>query len=114
MNGGTSSFELENVIGGTRTTVALAGEIDMLTAPDLEAAVRRLCAAEPSEVVLDLSKVTFMDSTALRAIISAQQLCARAGSRLSLIPGPEQVQRLFEITGMYDLVPWQDLEEPSG
>jgi anti-sigma B factor antagonist len=113
MNGGTSSFELENVIDGTRTTVILTGEIDMLTAPDLEAVVRPLCGG-PSEVVLDLSRVTFVDSTALRTIISAQQLCARAGSRLSLVPGPEQVQRVFEITGMYDLFQWQDLEESSG
>jgi anti-sigma B factor antagonist len=113
MTGGTSSFELESVIGGTRTTVILRGEIDMLTAPDLEAVLRPLCAGGPSEIVLDLSNVTFVDSTALRTIISAQQLCARAGSGLSLVPGPEQVQRVFEITGMYDHFQWQDVEEPS-
>jgi anti-sigma B factor antagonist len=114
MTGGTSSFELENVIGATRTTVSLTGEIDMLSAPDLEAVVRPLCAGGASEIVLDLSNVTFVDSTALRAIISAQQMCARAGTGLSLVPGPEQVQRVFEITGMYDLFQWQDVGEPSG
>ena len=92
--------------GGSRTLV-LTGEVDLLMAPALQEEIERLCAEQPSEIVLDLGNVTFMDSTGLRATISVYELCKAGGHRFSVIPGPRQVQSLFELTGLADVLPFQ-------
>lgn len=108
--GEAASFELKNVVSGGTHTFVLTGEVDMLAAPQLDEAIRRLCVEGTSEIVLDLRKVTFMDSTGLRAIVATQQTCAQAQLGFSVIPGPPQLQRLFEIAGLLDHLP---LREPS-
>lgn len=50
-------------------------------------------------VILDLSELTFMDSTGLHVIFSARARLAEAGRRLVVVPGSQQVQQIFEITG---------------
>ncbi len=101
-------FELQNVVSGERSTLVLSGEIDLVAAPDVEAAIRHLCAQRTSRIVLDLRKVTFMDSTGLKAAISAQALCQAQGHEFGVIPGPRQVQTLFEITGLAKLLPFEE------
>ena len=80
------------------TRVTLAGELDLAAAPQLDDAIADLgrdCVA----VILDLSELTFMDSTGLQAIIRAYARLEEVDCRLLLIPGCRQVQRIFEITG---------------
>lgn len=48
-----------------------------------------------------------MDSTGLRAILLAEDLCERHDCELVVIPGPAQVQRLFEVTGLSGRLPFQ-------
>jgi anti-sigma B factor antagonist len=74
----------------------------MSSAPLLEATVRRSCTDASEAIVLDLSGLTFMDSTGLRVLMVAKELCAKHGCELQLVPGPAQVQRLFEITGVLE------------
>jgi anti-sigma B factor antagonist len=107
MNNGASSFEMQTVAAGSSRTLILTGEVDLLTAPDIESAIRELCAGGTGEIVLDLRKVTFMDSTGLRATVSAQKLCDEHGFGFSLIKGQAQVQRLFEIAGLDTRFQWQ-------
>src|SRR3954471_23131355 len=108
------TFELGSVAGSGRHTLVLKGEIDLLAAPALEAAVRELCAAGTAEIVLDLRDVTFMDSTGMRATVAAHQLCLHQGCAFSVIPGPPEIQTLFELTGLADSVPFQaDGERPG-
>ena len=60
-------------------------------------------------VVLDLSETTFLDSTGVRLVLDANAR-ARAGStRLVLLPGPPQVQRVFEVCGLNDMLPFVSL-----
>jgi anti-sigma B factor antagonist len=98
--GGKSSFELERVSSGGVHTLMLVGDIDLLAASDLEDAIQRLCTEGTSGIVLDLRKVTFMDSTGLRATINAHNLCMELGYGFSVTPGPPQVRRLFEVVGI--------------
>ena len=89
--------------GRARTaTLALAGELDLATAPDLEAMIRSLCGDGACEIVLDLSQVSFLDSSGLRAILAATTLCEEHSCRLVLTRPREPVQRLFELTGLLD------------
>jgi anti-anti-sigma factor len=80
------------------TRVTVAGEIDIATSPQLGAALSGP-GSDTVLVVLDLSQVTFIDSTGLSVILRADDRLREADRRLVLIPGPRPVQRFFEITG---------------
>jgi anti-sigma B factor antagonist len=112
MSGDASAFEVHDVVQGGLHTLVLSGELDIAPAADLEAMVLRLCAEETSGVVIDLRKLTFMGSSGVRLILSAKEMCAQGGCEFFVIPGPPGVQRLFEITGLLDAVPFRtDLGE---
>lgn len=81
-------------------TIVLTGEADLLGAPKIEAALRDASAREPELIVIDLKSLTFIDSSGLQALITGHELCRARGHELRIVPGPENVQRLFELTGM--------------
>ncbi len=84
--------------GGT-LKLALQGELDMGTAPELEARLAALSEAR-SPAKLDLSGLTFVDSTGLRVLLGAVRDADRDGWKLEV--GRElspQVRRLVELTG---------------
>jgi anti-anti-sigma factor len=90
-------------------TLALGGELDFAAVPSLEAEVRELCAREGTRAItLDLGGLGFIDSTGLAAIVLVGQLCAKHGYAFALLPGPSSVQRLFEITGLIEELPFRD------
>jgi anti-anti-sigma factor len=62
----------------------LSGELDIATAPGLEARITEMCDNGTRAVVLDLSKLTFMDSTGLQAVLGATKQCAHHGLDFSL------------------------------
>jgi anti-anti-sigma factor len=94
-------------------TVALAGELDIATAPDLEAMVLGLCVDGAREIELDLSEVSFVDSAGLRAILSARTLCEEHRCQLLLTRPREPVQRLFELTGLLEKLPFRATPRPA-
>ena len=104
---GAPQLELQDCICGSEHVLLLRGELDMACSPTLDAALKRICTDQVQALVLDLSQLTFIDSTGLRAILLARELCESHGSELRLIPGPSQVQRLFEVTGLLDRLPFQ-------
>jgi anti-sigma B factor antagonist len=96
---------------GRRHTLALAGELDIATVPELDAMTERVCADGAGELVLDLRELAFIDSTGLRAILRAREQCEAHRCQLFLTPGPPAVQRLFELTGLLERLPF--LEPPG-
>jgi anti-anti-sigma factor len=111
--GATPRFQLQDLADGGEHTLTLLGEVDMVAAPKVEEAVRRLCVEGTTRIVLDLREITFIDSTGLRAMLAADELCRQHRCELSLIPGSEQVQGLFEMTGVAGLLPFQSAERPQ-
>jgi anti-anti-sigma factor len=67
---------------GARATVSIAGELDAYSAPSLEEEVARLLEDGVSDLVFDLSATKFLDSSGLRAILTAQRASpiSKAGS----------------------------------
>ncbi|MCW3019554.1 MAG: hypothetical protein JWN10_1862 [Solirubrobacterales bacterium] len=107
-----SGLEIEESNGGGRHTLTLGGELDIASVPILHAAIARICEARTvGRVTLDLSGLIFIDSTGLAEIILTSQLCDRDGFELMLIPGPRAVQRLFELTGLIDALPFSGAGE---
>ena len=78
--------------------VALAGELDLSTVAKVQEELRRVEANAPATVVVDLSKLTFLDSTGLRCIVTADERARAEGRRLAIVRGPDAVQRVFAIT----------------
>ena len=78
----------------------LRGEIDVASAPMLEATIEELCAAGAEEIVLDLSAVEFVDSSGLSAILHGKSLCERHQCAYSLTPAQRPVERMFDMTAL--------------
>jgi anti-sigma B factor antagonist len=78
--------------------VSLVGELDLSTVAKVQDELRRVEDAAPPTVVLDLSKLTFLDSTGLRCIVTADERARDAGRRIVIVRGPDPVQRVFSIT----------------
>lgn len=81
--------------------VRMVGELDIGTAAQAESEIRQAESADSSTtVVLDLGGLTFMDSTGLRLLVSADARAREAGRRLAIVRGPDAVQRVIELTGL--------------
>jgi anti-anti-sigma factor len=81
--------------------LVLTGELDLVCAPGLIETVSRLCREGARQLLLDISELAFADSTGLRALLSAQTLCAEHCCEFSLTRGTEQLERLFQITRLF-------------
>jgi anti-sigma B factor antagonist len=82
--------------------LALAGEFDLSNAAQVEDALKEIERERPSLLVLDLRELTFMDSTGLRVMVSADARARDDSRRLAVVQGPESVHRVFRITGLDD------------
>jgi anti-anti-sigma factor len=103
---GAPQFELQDHVRDARHTLVLKGELDMACSPVLDETLHEVCTDQTDDVVLDMSQLRFLDSTGLRSILLAGALCESHGCGLALIPGSPQVQRLFEVTGLTDRLPF--------
>ena len=86
----------ERLRDGTRI-VAVAGELDLYTAPELEQA---LLAIDGARAVVDLSECTFIDSTALALLVEANSRLGYPQARLSIVAAAAEIRRPFELTGL--------------
>jgi anti-sigma B factor antagonist len=78
--------------------VALVGELDLSAVAKVQEELRKVEAAAPATLVVDLSKLTFLDSTGLRCIVTADERARAEGRRIVIVRGPDAVQRVFAIT----------------
>ncbi len=81
-------------------TSRCAGELDLSTVDKVERALAEAERGSPPLVLIDLSALTFLDSTGLRTIVTADQRAREAGRRVAVVKGPETVHRVFTITGL--------------
>lgn len=95
-------LEIEVFADGGRVVVAPRGDIDLASVDLLRRHLSELEDGGFYSVVLDLRNVTFMDSTGLHLVLAEVR---NDGIEFAVIPGPAQVQRVFEITGLIDQVP---------
>ena len=107
MNGQHPYLTVEVTSTPEAHTVALSGEADLLGAPSIEAAVVD-ATSEAQRIIVDLRNLTFIDSSGLRALMRSHEHCSARGVEMRVIPGPENVQRLFELSGMNEILPFCD------
>lgn len=79
------------------TVVTLHGELDISEASKVEAQLEIEERKQPPILVLDLSPLSFLDSSGIRLVLEADMRARRDGRRLVVVRGPEQVHRVFMI-----------------
>lgn len=93
--------------------VVAEGELDLFTAPLLDAAVQAAEATDTGMVIVDIEAVSFIDSSGLRMLLSACARSHRDGRELRLTRGSEQASRLFEVVGVGHRLPFIDEPGPE-
>jgi anti-sigma B factor antagonist len=81
------------------TVIAVRGELDLATAPRLKWPLVDALDAGRRRLVVDLSDVSFMDSTALGVLIGVRR-ALRADARMAIVCTDRDVLRIFEISGL--------------
>ena len=100
-------FVLEAQPDGDAVTVVLAGEFDLAMADPIRKALTRAMREPRARLILDLSGVTFIDSSGLHIILDAYEVCRDGGPRLIIRPGPPCVQQVFEVTNLLNYLPFE-------
>jgi anti-sigma B factor antagonist len=80
--------------------LALSGELDVVSAPELALCLNELLAESHERVVLDLSELAFVDSAGISVLIKARQDAESNGPTLVLARPTEQVHRVFALVGL--------------
>jgi anti-sigma B factor antagonist len=91
------TVEVDDREGGS-VSIRVKGELDMAATPDLTQAI--VGAGGSERITLDLTGVTFLDSSAIGALVASGREVADKGSRLQIGPRSDIVTRVLEITGL--------------
>lgn len=102
-------FEIEIIERADAVVLVVEGEIDIATAPLLEQRLTEAEAGDAPQLIVDLDRVSFMDSTGLQVLV-AHALSETNCRRIRLTKGSPQVQRLFTVSGMSDHLPFVSLD----
>ena len=97
------TFAMERSWVAGAACVAVAGEVDIETAPRLRDALVEAI-ADGEQVIVDLGSVTHLDSTGLAALVVAQRVAEARGVQLRLRAVPPGVMELITITGSHGLL----------
>lgn len=95
------------------TVVGAAGEIDVFTAPDLDAGLGEVIAAGGVRIVLDLTGVTFLDSTGLGVLVKSLKSVRAEQGWVRLVIGSQKIRKIFDITGLDAAMPLYDTVEEA-
>jgi anti-sigma B factor antagonist len=87
-------------IDDARHVVAVTGEIDLFTAPELKSALGEALESGHSRIVVDLTQTTFLDSTALGVLIGAVKRLRSRDGALTIVNTDPNIAKTFEITGL--------------
>jgi anti-anti-sigma factor len=88
------------------TTVRLDGEWDLAAQQAARDAVRDALSRQPARVILDLSGLTFIDSSGIHIVVELLKRAGELNIGLVIIPGPRAVQRIFDVCGLTARLPF--------
>jgi anti-anti-sigma factor len=91
--------------------LTVTGELDIATVPRVEEAVATVLAQGARNVIVDLSRLAFVDSSGLRMFITLNDRAPAEGWSLGLVRPPERSFSVFQITGADENLPF--VEDPS-
>jgi anti-sigma B factor antagonist len=93
---------IEKKVNGSALEIAVAGRLDTMTAPELEAELNKSLEGADT-LTLDFSKLEYISSAGLRVLLSAHKaMSAKGGMKVTHVN--EIVQEVFEVTGFADIL----------
>ncbi len=95
-------LDINKTTESSRTTVALGGRLDTVTAPDLEKELKEFI-DDTTELVLDFNDLEYISSAGLRVLLSAQKVMNKQGS-MKLVNVSDSIMEIFEVTGFSDIL----------
>lgn len=98
-------MQIATTPGSDRYLITVSGEVDLATSPDLDVAIIAAIDSGATSVVIDLTDVSFMDSSGLGVIVRALKRCREAENDLDLVITNERVLKVFGITGLDQVIP---------
>ena len=101
----------EQPIDAERHVLAVRGEIDLFTAPELKQVLAESIEAGRVRIIVDLTDTTFLDSTALGVLIGAVKRLRSRDGALAIVNIDDNISKTFEITGLdqiFTIVPTRD------
>jgi anti-sigma B factor antagonist len=93
-------------VDGSWPVIALSGEHDLSTAPELRARLHDV--AEADAVIIDLDQTTFVDSSILGVLVGGLRRARERDVPFGLVLGDQAhpaIRRIFELTGLHDVFP---------
>ena len=102
------TLTISSVVENGTTSLCLEGELDLASARRMEESLAEIEGSEPARLVVDLTRLAFIDSTGLRLLIQASARARERGAELVLRPGDASVQKVFEMTGALDVLSFED------
>jgi anti-sigma B factor antagonist len=100
----TPEFDVAVAVEDGNATVAITGEVDVYTAPQLRERLYAIIADGASRIVLDLEAMTFIDSTGLGVIVGALKRLRQGGGDLILRAPGRSTRKVLDITGLTQIV----------
>ena len=98
-----TSFDAEHEEGGI-CLIRARGEVDVASAPRLQAAIDAAIESKPTSMLIDLSEVSFLDSSGLRVLVDAQRRTSEMGAGFAVDGMSPALERVFEIAGLIDML----------
>lgn len=108
------TFTITSVRHDGGACLRLAGELDMSTAPELNAVIDRLLATGERRLLVDLAELTFCDSTGIAAFLRGDNASAAEGGWLRVTGAAGRVRRVLQVTGLADVLRYEaDSGDPA-
>ena len=100
------NFHIEDeAVDDATHVIELGGEVDLYTAPEFKERMVELIESGKKQIVVDLSKATFIDSTTLGVLVGGVKRLRPAGGSLALVCTDDNITKIFEITGLDRVFP---------
>ena len=95
----------DEAVDDTTHVIELGGEVDLYTAPEFKERMVELIESGKKQIVVDLSKATFIDSTTLGVLVGGLKRLRPEGRTLALVCSDPNITKIFEITGLDKVFP---------
>ena len=93
--------------------IELGGEVDLYTAPEFKERLVQVIEDGKKQLVVDLSKATFIDSTTLGVLVGGVKRLRTNDGQLSLVCSDRNITKIFEITGLDKVFPIHESREEA-
>ena len=93
--------------------IELGGEVDLYTAPEFKERLVQVVEDGKKQLVVDLSKATFIDSTTLGVLVGGVKRLRPSGGHLALVCTDQNISKIFEITGLDRVFPIHSSREEA-